>query len=71
MSLAFGVERCRRQNDSGFSGVSTGSGSGLDRCASRGLLAGGGIPKVVYGRLGYAIDSTDHWPALEILTQSV
>jgi hypothetical protein len=39
----------RRQNDSGFSGVSTGSASGLDRCAPRGLLAGGGIPQVVYG----------------------
>ena len=33
-----------------FSGVSTGSASGLDRCATGGLLAGGGMPREVYTR---------------------
>ena len=37
-------------NDSGFSGGSTESARDLNCCATRGLLAGGGIPRVVYGR---------------------
>jgi hypothetical protein len=37
-------------NDSGFSGVSTGIARDLNCCATGGLLAGGGIPRVVYAR---------------------
>jgi hypothetical protein len=43
-----GMEYRSEANDSGFSGVSTGTASGLDRCATGALLAGGGIPRVVH-----------------------